>query len=90
MPSGQTYRGDGSLATKFIDADVKDMTASDVDRKMRSTNLGSLGKKGKGPMPKQADYPSSAAWSAALRTWRETPDADVDGAKKALSRLGSK
>ncbi len=85
--SDNTYRGDGSLATKYIKADRDDdFSASKVDDRMRSTSLGSMAKKGKGPAPLQKDYNSTAEWSAALRRWRETPDPEGEGQKRALAR----
>jgi hypothetical protein len=90
VPTESTYRSDGAVATKFIDADVKDLSKSAVDARMKGTNLGALGKKGKGPIPKQKDFATTSAWSAALKKWHDTPDAEVDGAKRALGRLGAK
>jgi len=40
-------------------------------KEAKAGGLGELEKAGSTPMPKQADYDSTAQWSAALRKWRE-------------------
>jgi hypothetical protein len=58
--------------------------AQDKERLTDTSRLGAMGKRGKGPAPKQADYPSTKAWGDAFQKWREAPDAEAEGQKKAL------
>lgn len=90
MPNETYTDGRGRVTSHHIGPDKTDMSASDLDRRMKATNLGALGKKGKGPFPKQADFATTPQWQAAIKKWHDTPDAEVDGAKRALSRLGGK
>lgn len=90
MPT-DTYRTEhGTIGTRHVKSDADIASAQATSRLTDTSRLGSLGTKGRGPMPKQGDYASTAAYATALRQWREASGPEVEGQKKALQRLGAK
>jgi hypothetical protein len=76
MPNANTYRSDGTLATKYVPPDKDDeKIASAVDRSRLSSTAGTgLGSKGKSltGAPKQEPGEAPQAYGDRLRKWRET------------------
>lgn len=71
--------------------EVEQESAVDKARLQSAAGLGSMEKKGKGPMPKQNAGESASAYGARLRAWRESPeehDSKVVG--KAMEKLERK
>lgn len=89
MPTDNTYRSDGSLATKTIRAEKgeDDSGALGVSERMKSTNLGSMSKSSKG-FPKRADFDSQEGYLSAIKRFNTARDADPikSGQKAALKR----
>lgn len=71
------YHKDAPNTAPTVTGEVKEKHGSTAGK-----DLGSKGGDG-GGMPKQSDYPTTAAWSEALRKWRAEKAA---GQSKALKK----
>jgi hypothetical protein len=98
MAEERFHDSTGHLTSRITKSDKDVAGAQDTERLQSAAGLGARQKGGasnttsKRPMPKQADYGSLGAWSAAMRQYRKEQDEDPEnqGQKRALAGMAKK